>query len=677
MFWSVQFLHPEFLYGLFLLAIPILLHLFSLKKYKKVYFSNFRFLEALQQQKKNSSKLKNLLLLFLRLLVITCLVLAFATPYITPEHQSLPHTEKSQIIVYIDNSFSMSNSGAQGNLFDEAKKHLFDIVSAYPRNTSFRLLTNDAPTDLILTKEQALQVVGQLKITPARKPLSQIYKEAREFSQNQPATLFLLSDFQKNNCDFQHITQDSTLESIYFILKPENLNNLYIKEVAFEQPFHQKNQNDKIKITIANASKKDYQNIPVVLTINGKKKSISQIDLPAQGEKELTISYLNSEDGAYKGIVEITDFPLIFDNQFFFSYSINNMPEILYIWQTAPNVYFSKLFSDSTAFRFFSAPVNQTANLNLSRYNLVILDGLTNSSNGTESIWEDYLINGGNLFILPGERSVENQNRFLQKLQAPAFGPPDTNTLISRIETQAALFREVFAQEDKRAVLPRIHQYFPLAGPGEVLLQDKRNHTLLATKSLGKGNIYVSAFNFSPDNSDLVFHPLFVPLMANMACQVNSALNTSYFLQTDKPVTINSKNYIENLPLQIRSDDQSFEFIPEIRKDFSGELVLTNPDHIQEAGIYEVLQEEKITDMLAWNYNRSESQMEFCTEAELNTYLPDARIANLKTTHTDQNSQLVKEMVLQDNNKYLTFWFLLATVIALLLEQWIWKRKLN
>ena len=52
----IQFLHPVFLYGLLLLAIPVLLHLFSLKRYKKVYFSNFNFLEALQKQKKNSSR---------------------------------------------------------------------------------------------------------------------------------------------------------------------------------------------------------------------------------------------------------------------------------------------------------------------------------------------------------------------------------------------------------------------------------------------------------------------------------------------------------------------------------------------------------------------------------------------------------------------------------------------
>lgn len=679
MLFVIQFLHPAFLYGLFVLAIPILLHLFSLKKYKKVYFSNFNFLEALQQQKKNSSKLKNLLLLLLRLIALACIVIAFATPYVNPERRHTPISGHNQVIIYADNSFSMTNTGSQGTLLEEAKKHLYDIVNTYPNGTGFQLLTNDPVNDLTLTKEQMFTALTQLKISPSLKPLSQVYKETRELANGKPATLFMISDFQKNICDFQHITSDSTLEAILLVLKPENLNNLYIKDVSFEQAFHSKNQNDKIHISVMNASNREFHNIPVTLTINGKKKSISQIDLPSNSEQVLDISYLNSEDGFYKGIIEITDFPVVFDNKFYFSYRINSKAEVLYIWQNEANPYFGKLFSDSTTFGFTSCTVNQTANLNLSQYNLVILDGITNNSSGLEGLLEDYLINGGNLFILPSNTSTENINRFLQKLQASQFSTVDTNTVLTNIETQAALFRDVFEQPDKKVVLPHIQRFYHISTPGnsEKLLSDKQNNTLLSSKTFGKGNIYVSAFSFAPENSNMVYHPLFIPLMANMACRINSRLNTSYFLHSNKPVIISNKNYTENLPLQIRREDQSYEFIPEIRKDFSGDLILINSRNIQDAGIYEVIQENQVIDVLSYNYDRSESQMEFSSEEELQHQLPQAHIKNIKTTHLDRNSELVKEIVLQDNNKYLTFWFLLSAIVILLLEQIVWKRKLN
>lgn len=160
---AIQFLHPIFLYGLFALAIPVILHLFSFRKYKKVYFSNFSFLASLQQQKKNSSKLKNLLLLFLRLLALASIVFAFATPYIQPKKNILPVEKSSKIIIYIDNSFSMSNTGTKGSLLEEAKKHLFDIIAAYPAGTNFALLTDDEAHNRTLTKEQATALLPGIK----------------------------------------------------------------------------------------------------------------------------------------------------------------------------------------------------------------------------------------------------------------------------------------------------------------------------------------------------------------------------------------------------------------------------------------------------------------------------------------------------------------------------------
>ena len=310
----IQFLHPVFLYGLLLLAIPVLLHLFSLKRYKKVYFSNFNFLEALQKQKKNSSRLKNLVLLFLRLLALSCIVIAFATPYLNPEGKALPATTTPRIFIYADNSFSMTNTGSQGSLFEEAKKHLFDIVDTYPAGSRFSLFTNDKVLPVTLDKEKMLQAIGNLKISPATKPLSQVYKEVKESGENQPGTLFLISDFQKKNCDFQHITTDSTLESVFLMMKPENRSNLYIKEVNFGQAFHKQNQSETVYITLVNTSDRDFHHIPLTLTINGKKRSIIQTDLEAHSEKKVEISYLNTAEDFYKGTVEISDFPVLFDS---------------------------------------------------------------------------------------------------------------------------------------------------------------------------------------------------------------------------------------------------------------------------------------------------------------------------------------------------------------------------
>ena len=149
-----------------------------------------------------------------------------------------------------------------------------------------------------------------------------------------------------------------------------------------------------------------------------------------------------------------------------------------------------------------------------------------------------------------------------------------------------------------------------------------------------------------------------------MAFQVNTGLHTSYFLNTTAPVLLNTRTIQTNQPLQIRNENHTFEFIPEVRKNFSGDLQLTNATTIQEAGLFEVYQEDRLVDVLAWNYDRTESQMEFCKEQELSQYFPRSKVPDIKTTCFDHNSELVKEIVLQDNNKYLTGWFILIAVSA-------------
>ena len=156
-----------------------------------------------------------------------------------------------------------------------------------------------------------------------------------------------------------------------------------------------------------------------------------------------------------------------------------------------------------------------------------------------------------------------------------------------------------------------------------------------------------------------------------------SALSTRAFCFSSRNLSIGKYQHLLFIEGIQSSKIFPFEFIPEVRKNFSGDLQLTNATTIQEAGLFEVYQEDRLVDVLAWNYDRTESQMEFCKEQELSQYFPRSKVPDIKTTCFDHNSELVKEIVLQDNNKYLTGWFILIAVSALLLEQLVWRKKLN
>jgi L-asparagine transporter-like permease len=81
----MHFLYPAFLFALLTLAIPVLVHLFNFRRYKKVLFSNVQFLKEVQEQQASRRNLKERLILAARLLALLFLVFAFARPYISKQ----------------------------------------------------------------------------------------------------------------------------------------------------------------------------------------------------------------------------------------------------------------------------------------------------------------------------------------------------------------------------------------------------------------------------------------------------------------------------------------------------------------------------------------------------------------------------------------------------------------
>jgi L-asparagine transporter-like permease len=138
----MQFVYPSFLFALFAIAIPIIIHLFHFRRYKKIVFSDLRFLKQVQEQNKAKQKLKDWLVLLSRILAIIFLVLAFAQPFLPADNATTLKGRKA-ISIFVDNSFSMNNEGKEGNLLEAAKNKARAIVNAYGNDDQFQILSQD------------------------------------------------------------------------------------------------------------------------------------------------------------------------------------------------------------------------------------------------------------------------------------------------------------------------------------------------------------------------------------------------------------------------------------------------------------------------------------------------------------------------------------------------------
>ena len=116
------FVHPNLLWGLAIIALPVLIHLINLVRQRRVQWAAMEFL--LHSQRKNSTwvRLKELLLMLLRMAAIAAVVLALAEPLLHREIGLRLGRHRTHHVVLLDDSFSMSDRWADTSAFERARQ---------------------------------------------------------------------------------------------------------------------------------------------------------------------------------------------------------------------------------------------------------------------------------------------------------------------------------------------------------------------------------------------------------------------------------------------------------------------------------------------------------------------------------------------------------------------------
>src|SRR5882724_10357709 len=104
---GIFFTNLWMLAGLAVLSVAVVIHLLLKRKKKRLRFSTVQFFLKQDEQSSHRRKLRNWLLLTLRLLICALLVLAFARPYLRKGGVGGGVGEKRQVLVLLDRSLSM------------------------------------------------------------------------------------------------------------------------------------------------------------------------------------------------------------------------------------------------------------------------------------------------------------------------------------------------------------------------------------------------------------------------------------------------------------------------------------------------------------------------------------------------------------------------------------------
>ncbi len=129
-------------------SVPVLIHLFSRRRYLIVPWAAMRFLMAAQKQNVRRLRLEQYLLLALRVLMLVLVVLAMASvmPWaeavwqrLFPEGTALaaPGSLRAYKILVLDGSFSMGAKAEERTAFERAKTRARQILDESPRGDGF------------------------------------------------------------------------------------------------------------------------------------------------------------------------------------------------------------------------------------------------------------------------------------------------------------------------------------------------------------------------------------------------------------------------------------------------------------------------------------------------------------------------------------------------------------
>lgn len=627
----MRFADPGFLFALVLILIPILIHFFHFKRYKTVYFSQVGFLKTIKQNSKKKRNLKQLLILFSRIFAISFLVLAFAQPYL-PLNKQETKASRQLVGIYVDNSFSMKKMNSNGILLEVAKNKAVDIVNSYGPGVNFILLNNsegNTEQQQLLAKEQAIPEIAGFTDSPNAVSLSTVVRQFQnrinQVSGQSEASLYILSDFQRYSSNLNDLDEDPNLQIYLVPFSADNNNNLVVDTCWFESPGRRLGQNEILHVNIRNISDETYQNIPVRLEINDTLKAVNSITITPQETVELELNYQNNRSGIYKGKVEIDDFPIVFDNSFYFSYEVKDKVNVLVIYNPDENSadLLSKLFSDDDNISLTEMDANRLQLSSFNKYQCIYLLNLGNLSNGLIDALNGFSTQGGTLCIFPGENiETESYNQLYRQLHASAITGKDTSRLeMDVINYQNLLFNNVFLREDENIELPYISDSYRFQSSTNSfetrIITNNNGSSALSEYPVGLGKLYNFSFSLNTETSDFYRQALFVPVVYNIA------LN-SYEPQTIQ-YTLSKNNLVEIKRTDVMQGSQFITITNEQGAESQLPVLAERPDYIRinpgaftsAAGFYSLSINNQLIKILSYNYDRSESLSDYYSTEEL------------------------------------------------------------
>ena len=632
----IHFENPNVLYFLPLLLIPVLVHLFQLRKFKKELFTNVKFLKKITSQTRKSSTIKKWLLLACRLLIVLFLILAFAQPYFGKEKIA---TKQSQLYLVLDNSNSMQAIGQKGELLARA---IQEILENIPENQTFNLLTNTE--DFWNTNRTEIQnSLQKLSFSPNAFELTSILNKINDHKTAFDKKVIIITDglgiteneLKAVDKNYQFVipkaekTQNCSIDSVY--IKSEQ-GNLYQINVVISR---YGNQPQKLNLSIGDATKNTIK---------------AQIEMK-ENKQQFEFSIPKK---AFSGQATIQDESLTYDNSYYFSISDTKKIKVLSIGENLKSNFISKIYTKDE-FEYSNSEINQLNYSQLEQQDVVLINEIDNLPQALITTLQDFYSKGGTVIVIPSENcNTISYQTFLKSIANLSFGNKiETEEKITKINFKHPLFDHVFTSKVTNFQYPNTKNHYPISGNSSKILEYNGNQPFLASASNKLGFVYVFASAINKNNSNFQQSSLIVPTFYQMA-KSNQNNSLKAYTIGNKAQMVLTTPMAKEAVIEVQNSKE--KFIP-IQQKQGQKVKLFFEDYPTTSGNYEITNQNKAIDRLSFNYQRTESNLSA-------TY--SALMSNYQVSNSFKEVVLNSTATLSQSNNWK--WFVIFALLFLLIE---------
>ncbi|WP_394907869.1 BatA domain-containing protein [uncultured Mesonia sp.] len=631
------------LYGLFLLLIPIFIHLFQFRKFKSIPFTNVAFLKKIELQSRKSSQLKKWLVLLSRLFMLSAIILAFAEPFIPAKTKKY---EDQPLYVYLDNSLSMQQKHQGLSLFEQAKQELLQNL---PKDKTFNLVTNNQ-TYANINLNEFQKELFDLEYSPFQPEFEEVYLKVESLQEDPklPFTFLMLSDGLHSSNNSESFTGKTTdLHWVHY--QAERLDN-----VKVDTAFVKQNSNETLNLW-ASFSANTTNDQPISVSVYDDNKLLGKSTLIFKDSLKQTLQFTINQNSIQQGRIEVDQNDLAYDNYLYFTKQKAQPINIVSI-NSVSDDFLKHIFLNDSEFSYHNFSLNAIDYKVLQEADLIALNeikGIPTALSGhlkTHVNKEKQLI-----FILPDEPIDENLRQFT-KAQGIRIKNLNQNELkIAKINYEHPLLKDVFKKKTTNFDYPKVSSYYSLAGIQDKIISFSTGEPFLVKKE----NVYAFAAAFNKENSNYKRSPLIVPSLYTIAKNSGAQEVLYHTTYTNQEIRLPYSLEKDQIVQLIHPQEK---FIPRQRI-FDDYLQISLNQEPYFAGFYKLLKGTDTLRRLAFNHPRTESKLTKSEYKTFETFKKHKSIADF--------TYLINK---QSEEQKLWKWFIIFALLFLLIETLLLKR---